>query len=79
MSKLKERWTRHFVDAASFEHPLRGDDLSFLLEGMEKNFPHLTRIQDLEAYTSYKQSQDYSLLRLLHAHTTLKNKVLTTH
>jgi len=55
VSKLKERWTRHFVDAASFSHSLRGDDLSFLIEALQKNFPHLNRIQDLEAYTSYKQ------------------------
>ena len=55
VSKLKERWTRHFVEALSFAQPLRGDDLSFLLEGLQKNFPQLSRIQDLEAYTFYKQ------------------------
>jgi len=35
VSKRKESWARHFVDAASFTHPLRGDDLSFLLEGLQ--------------------------------------------
>jgi len=50
-----QRWGRRFIQAASFDHPLRGDDLSFLLEGLERNFPHLKRIQDLEAYTTYKQ------------------------
>lgn len=55
MSKLKERWTCHFVDALSFSDPLRGDDLSFVLESIHKNFPNLSRIQDLETYTSYKK------------------------
>jgi len=28
LNKLKERWARHFVNAASFAQPSRGDDLS---------------------------------------------------
>ena len=52
---LNQRWSRHFIDAASFFQPLRGDDLNFILEGLQKNFPQLTRIQDLEVFTSYKQ------------------------
>jgi len=53
---LKQRWSRHFNDAASFlQQPLRGDDLTHIVEGLQKNFPQLARIQDLEVYTAYKQ------------------------
>ena len=52
---LKQCWSRHFNDAASFLQPLLGDDLTHIVEGLQKNFPQLTRIQDLEVYTSYKQ------------------------
>ena len=50
-----KRWTRHFLDAASFTQPLRGDDLNFLIEDLQRHFPLLNRVQDLEVYASFKQ------------------------
>jgi len=51
VSNLKDRWTRHLVDASSFSDKLRGDDMIFVLEGLQKHFPNLSRVQDLEAHT----------------------------